>query len=326
VGASLLLCLTLIAAGGSPPPRLSETGLHDEGVLSYTPQYPLWSDGATKRRWIRLPEGGRIDGRDPEAWVLPVGTRLWKEFSLNGRPVETRYLERREDGSWLFAAYRWTPDGEDALLVGDAGARAVAESAPGVPYDIPGRWDCRACHDDTGVLGFTALQLSPDRDPLAPHAEPPGPDDVDLTDLLDRGLVTGMAPPPAAWPPRIGASTARERAALGYLAANCAVCHRPGGAPDARDLDLRAHWIGRPPAVLPTAVDRPGRDGNILLAPGHAAASRLWRRMDSRQPLLQMPPLGTHRVDAEALALLAAWIDTDLADSVEDSPFPKEAR
>src|SRR6188472_4441619 len=61
------------------PERLSETGLFAPGSvtdidprnLAYAPQYPLWTDGATKRRWVRLPEGAAIDARDPDAWQLP---------------------------------------------------------------------------------------------------------------------------------------------------------------------------------------------------------------------------------------------------------------
>ena len=45
------------------PSRLSETGLYvpgrgnivDESNRVFTPQYPLWSDGAVKRRWVFLP-------------------------------------------------------------------------------------------------------------------------------------------------------------------------------------------------------------------------------------------------------------------------------
>ena len=78
------------------PERLSETGLYADAaakqlapdVVSFTSQYPLWSDGAAKRRWIRIPPGSAIDAADPNAWIFPVGTRVWKEFSF-ARRVET---------------------------------------------------------------------------------------------------------------------------------------------------------------------------------------------------------------------------------------------
>ena len=51
------------------PRLLSETGLFAAGsttvvraeVIAFAPQYPLWSDGTRKQRWIRLPRGRAID-------------------------------------------------------------------------------------------------------------------------------------------------------------------------------------------------------------------------------------------------------------------------
>jgi hypothetical protein len=47
------------------------------------------------------------------------------------------------------------------------------------------------------------------------------------------------------------------------------------------------------------------------IAPGNPDASMLIARMASRHPVLQMPPLGTRIVDAEAVALLRRWIAED---------------
>ncbi|HLF56584.1 MAG TPA: hypothetical protein VI942_07040, partial [Thermoanaerobaculia bacterium] len=171
-------------SASDPPPTLAATGLYSDfaarelapGVLPFEPQYPLWSDGARKRRWIRLPPGGTIDATDPDVWSFPPGTRFWKEFAFE-RPVETRFIERLPDGSWRFAAYVWNAEGTEAVLAPYRGVRRVAESSPGVPYDVPAVTDCRACHlgHPATILGFSALQLSTDRDPLAPHASPPPP-------------------------------------------------------------------------------------------------------------------------------------------------------
>src|SRR4051812_905898 len=65
------------------PARLSETGLFAAGdaqalapgVRAYAPAYPLWSDGASKRRWLSLPEGSRIDSSNMDDWVFPVGSK-----------------------------------------------------------------------------------------------------------------------------------------------------------------------------------------------------------------------------------------------------------
>ena len=115
LGANLMAALTLVApaALAELPVHLRDTGLYADGSMSqvrpenlpFSPQYPLWSDGAAKRRWISLPAGTFIDAAQPDAWEFPRGTRLWKEFSHAGRPVETRFIERLADGSWRFAAY-----------------------------------------------------------------------------------------------------------------------------------------------------------------------------------------------------------------------------
>src|SRR5688572_33459749 len=87
------------------PSTLGATGLYlngsieelGPGVQGFTPQYPLWSDGATKRRWISLPPGTAIDASRPAAWDFPRGTKFWKEFSVEGRRIETRLIERLPD-------------------------------------------------------------------------------------------------------------------------------------------------------------------------------------------------------------------------------------
>ncbi|HWB74166.1 MAG TPA: hypothetical protein VG755_04405, partial [Nannocystaceae bacterium] len=185
------------------PADLRDTGLFADfdarvvadDVMSFVPQYPLWSDGATKRRWIRLPAGAAIDASDPDAWSFPVGTKLWKEFSFGGKPVETRTMELGADGRWAFATYVWSADGGSATLSATTGGTTVAPIvalANGSRHAIPTTSECTACHDASRpVLGFSALQLSSDRDPLAPHAEPPSPGSVDLQDLVAAGRLVG---------------------------------------------------------------------------------------------------------------------------------------
>ena len=53
------------------------------------PTEALWSDGAVKRRFIYLPPGTTIDTTNMDEWVFPVGTKFWKEFSVDGRKLRT---------------------------------------------------------------------------------------------------------------------------------------------------------------------------------------------------------------------------------------------
>ncbi len=311
--------------GGTPPATLGETGLHidfaalkvDPHHLAFAPQYPLWSDGATKRRWISIPPGTSIDASDPEAWTFPVGTRFWKEFSFDGRPVETRYMERLPDGRWLYASYAWSADGRNATLVSERGRRNVFGFGSGRSHTIPGVTDCKVCHQGgrTEVLGFSALQLSPDRDPAAPHAEPRPLPAVDLDYLVAQGLVKGL---PRSFPavPSIAARSRVERAALGYLHANCGHCHNDNGPLANLGFSLR-QVLGAPAQpALATAVGQPVKKRapaqstatDLRISPRHPDRSALVERMASRYPLLQMPPLGTELVDEDALATIRRWI------------------
>ncbi|CAG0952933.1 hypothetical protein BURK1_00294 [Burkholderiales bacterium] len=311
------------------PPTLRDTGLYVDGSMSrvrpenlpFSPQYALWSDGAAKRRWIYLPPGTFIDAARPEAWEFPPGTRLWKEFA-HARAVETRYIERLRDGSWRYAAYVWNEDGTDAVLAPEGGRTGLrAAGAPEGRYDIPAQADCRACHEGARVpvLGFGALQLSPDRDPGAVHGTAAGPADVDLRSLVARGLVRNLPASLTERPPRIAASSATARAALGYLHGNCGHCH--SGTDSAPPVDLLlAQDIGDAAAtdrVLRSMIGRASlypaaghATGARVVAPGSARASVIATRMRSRDPQVQMPPLGTRIPDDEGLSLVERWINS----------------
>jgi len=326
-----------------PPSSLHETGLYadpdtlqvDPAHLAFAPQYPLWSDGAAKRRWISLPPGTSIDGSNPEAWVFPVGTRFWKEFSFNGQRIETRYLERRTDGQWLYAAYAWSADGRDAQLVSARGKRGAYSLAGGRSHTIPGVADCKACHQGgpSEVLGFSALQLSPERDDGAPHAERQPEPHVDLADLVDRGLLVGLPKALLDTPPRIAAATATERAALGYMHGNCGHCHNEWGSLQNLGLFLQ-HSVtaAGEPAITSTvgqSVKKPAPgqspDAVLRVEPGYPDRSGVMQRISSRSPALQMPPLGTELIDDEAVRLLYRWIEEQGA-SIQQAHANAEGR
>lgn len=319
------------------PTYLRDTGLYATGSASavldandaFSPQYPLWSDGATKRRWIHVPPGSAIDASRPDAWEFPPGTKLWKEFS-HERRVETRLIERLADGSWRYATYVWNEDGTDAVLAPADGAIVAARGAAGGRYTIPSREDCVACHEGgpVPVLGFSALQLSSDRDPLAAHAEPAQRDYADLARLVARGTLRNLPQSLIDRPPRIAAPTPTARAALGYLHANCGHCHNDAGPLAGLDLAL-AQRVSAPAAdSAPPASSLVGRESRFRphgasaaqrVVPGDAAASVITMRMRSGNPLARMPPLGVQVIDVEGVALVEQWIRHDLHQPPEPS-------
>ncbi|MFO0571567.1 MAG: hypothetical protein U0263_38420 [Polyangiaceae bacterium] len=81
------------------PAKLSETGLYSDmaqkklaaEIRPYDVREPEWLDGTTSKRYILLPAGEKIDTSFMEVWKFPVGTKAWREISVQGTPVETRF-------------------------------------------------------------------------------------------------------------------------------------------------------------------------------------------------------------------------------------------
>jgi hypothetical protein len=300
------VCDEVDGAAGALPQRLSDTGLYADistgelspGVLAYTPQFQLWSDGAEKRRWILLPSGQRIDTSNADQWLFPVGTKVWKEFSVAGVRVETRLLEKRgpTDADWRSMAYVWGTDDKDAV------AAPLGElDSHHTDHDVPAAGECLACHGGrrSFVLGFSAVQLASSGEP----------GEADLAGLAQRGLLSST---PASTP--VVPGNAVEVAALGYLHANCSHCHnqtrpeRTGARcfdPD-NDIDFTLA-VGQLDDVASTATYRTVvGDG---AKPGDPDGSRLYELVSARGLFRQMPPLATERVDTVAVANLRAWIE-----------------
>jgi cytochrome c553 len=328
--AAIVTAALVVGAWASPPQvpeRLSETGLYVSGTLTvdpanrpFAPQYPLWSDGLRKSRWVRVPAGHQIDASDVDDWMFPVNTRFWKEFEHNGRKVETRMLWRASEDRWSYATYIWNDAQTDATLAPAHGVPGIVEIAAGKRHNIPSATDCVACHENGGtpILGFTALQLSSDRDPGAPNGEPLRRGMLRLETLLDEQLLAPAHPDLAANPPRIPGGP-RTRAALGYMTANCGHCHNERSTVATVRLPLRlpayasARQVDAMVDALLTRTTKwdlphtaPGT--TALVAAGAPELSALFVRMRSRRPSSQMPPLGTALPDRQALDLVSAWI------------------
>ena len=294
--------------GSRLPTRLSETGLYEpgsttelaSGVMPYSVRYALWSDGAEKQRWLYLPPGTQIDSSDMDAWVFPVGTKVWKEFSLDGKRLETRLLWKNERG-WFRMAFAWSEDGSDALA-----ARVGADDVAGTTHDIPSRSACGECHDGAKdvLLGVSAIQLS----------HPPNAG-VTLQDLAAEGL---LSQPPADGDIQVPATD--EWQALGYLHANCGNCHNPASITwDRVDLDLSLGTDELSGAIADTHIYKSsvdvhltslGGDLTLRVAPGDAEHSGLLARMTTRGSDKAMPPLASEVVDPGGVALVRKWIDS----------------
>jgi len=307
-GASAAPAATPTPTGRPGYTRLSETGLYSDfaartlapGVRPFRPTHFLWSDGSEKERWIRLPEGTQVDSSDMDHWRLPIGTQVFKQFSLGGVRLETRLIQRYgpEPEDFWMGAFVWLADGSDAVLAADG-----AQNVLGTPHDVPNVNQCLACHqgEPGRLLGFSAVQLSGERE------------GVTLASLIREGLLN--APPPAGTS-YAAPGDATTAAALGYIHANCGHCHNPNGPGFlANDMQLRLSVDARTPeetSVYRTAVGQPlsaspGSRFVFRIRPGFPEESAIWHRMMVRD-VTQMPPIATEFPDPQGLEMVASWI------------------
>jgi hypothetical protein len=186
------------------------------GVVKFTPTYALWSDGAQKQRYAYLPPGskittdGMLDGM--EFWEYPVGFRLWKDFTRDGKLIETRLLLKKGGlTDWKMVAFKWRADYSDADAVPMGEMNAM-----GTMHDIPPEEACTGCHGKMydNAIGFSALMLS---HPLAGN----DPLEVNLEKIDQLGWLTKSPPPGGFTLP----GTDAQKAGFGYLHANCGMCH-----------------------------------------------------------------------------------------------------
>jgi hypothetical protein len=291
------------------PELLSETGLFSDistmelaaDVREFAPQFPLWTDGAQKNRYVHLPPGEKVDTTDMDNWTYPVGTKFWKHFIRDDILVETRLIARVRDGGrgWKGVAYIWNEDHSEAMAAPNG-----MDNALGTEHDVPEDGACQDCHGDRDdwPLGFGALQLSYDSDLL------------DIADLDGDSLLSA---PPAE--PIVLPGPAEEQAVLGYLHANCGSCHRTGaGGTDRSGL---AMWVTMDSLADVTDTDTyKGLVNQMIGAPesqlpyrvygGDPDKSELYRRITVRGQSDMMPPLGTEIVHAEGAAMIEAWINS----------------
>ncbi len=313
-----------------PQMQLSQTQCFDVSTNPPTPaadlipfdlNAPLWSDGALKRRWIRLPPGKNVTYSGAGPMSFPTGTLMVKEFSYtpdlqdatSRRAIETRFFVKREDAGWEGYSYQWNDAFTDAtLLFNDSQERKrwpYTGLDAGFSHVYPGRSECFQCHrTNVPVLGMHAGQLNRNFDYGGGKVDNQlrvmerigvfGPNG----DTSDAGRVVNL----------LDTTEPLELRMRGYLAGNCGHCHRPGGLRQTvfhNSRDFR--WE---PTFEETRLCDPTATGGVEFVPGDAGASLIIQRMSVRgvhgPPLGQMPPIATDNIDAKALEVISDFINT----------------
>ena len=322
----------------SPPQWLSQTGAFSDlstltptsGVISYSVNTPLWSDGAEKYRWVAIPNDGTHDTPAEQVifsqegeWDFPNGTVLIKHFELQTdetdpnsmKRLETRFLVRENTGNYYAMSYKWLPDGSDAELLPASLTEditiATADGGTRIQkWFYPGNSDCFICHTSGSgrILGVKTRQLNGD------HAYPQtGTTANQLESWNNIGIFnpTLVESEISSWltsKALSDTSASLEFRARSYLDANCSGCHRPGEGGRA-EFDLRLST----PLSFQRLINEPvyedlGIAGAAVIVPGDTAKSILYQRMFTTDPCCTMPPIGRSMRDTAALKVVGAWI------------------
>jgi putative heme-binding domain-containing protein len=289
------------------PRSLSQTGLYAStpaqtpaaGVIPYSINAPMWSDGAKAQRWLGIPNSETINFIDknqqwPKESVWPKDSVLVKTLTLGERKVETQILHY--DGlMWNGYAYAWNEAGTDATLVPAEGGEV--DLGGGRKWRVPARAACMTCHNPWPgyALTFNAAQLSRDGQI----------EKLQKWSILPAKIANAkkLADP-------LDESAPVEDRARSYLAVNCAHCHRFGGGGSAR-IDLRYDIPvaeTRAPGVAPTLGGFDLASPQIVSG-GDPSRSVLYYRM-SKLGSGRMPHIGSDVVDEAGLKLIARWIGT----------------
>ena len=292
-------------------------------VVPFTLTTPLYSDGAIKRRTVRVPPGTAASYNDAGVLGFPDGTVFTKSFGFRADArntalpihwIETR-VEWRAAGAWNFMAYRWNDAGTEALQL--PGGEVVSFSyvdvdgvAQDAHYLVPSRLQCEQCHSEGGAVA----PIGPKARWLNTDVAYEGGTENQLAHWTRTGILSGAPDPadaprlPVAADPDAGTVEQRARA---YLEANCGFCHTPQGNARASGLYLRADvtdpdQLGvckRPAAAGPGAGGRP-----FDVVPGAPEQSVIPYRMEATTPAVAMPQIGRSIVDAHGVALVNEWI------------------
>jgi uncharacterized repeat protein (TIGR03806 family) len=318
----LLAFIGLVSADADYKENLSDYGffkgtlkeqIPSDGVVLYTLNSPLFSDYASKLRFVKLPVGQSVSYNPDSVLQFPVGTAIVKTFyypidernpKKGRRLMETRVLLHEAKG-WVALPYIWNKEQTDAVLEVAGGSDQVswidgAGKKQSFEYQVPNMNQCKGCHERSGEMtpiGPSVRQLN---------------DGHQLQNWSTTGLLKGL--PKDHIPALVNysdASASLDDRVKAYLDINCAHCHNPTGP--ARSSGLYLTWDSKDRTAYgffkaPVAAGRGSGNLSYDIVPGKPEQSILHYRMASRDPGVMMPELGRQLTHHEGVELVRSWI------------------
>ncbi len=320
-----------VAVYRAAPESLDEWGLYElvDGKWTtssdwqeYELNTPLFSDYTIKHRFIRLPNGKKMQWNAVDSLDFPVGTVIAKTFAYPDptqdatpaeRVLETR-IELLNESGWYGYSYIWNDEQSGAALHLGGGVLDVAwKDSSGknhrMDYEIPNANQCITCHSRDGVyipLGPTVRNLNRE------SADDPNANQLARWIAKDQ---LSKAPPEREWPrladyadAKSGSLNDRARA---WLEVNCAHCHNPTGSARTSGLDIRSVQTTAANIGVfksPVAAGKGSGDRKYDIVPGRPDDSILLYRLETDEAGIRMPNIARAMVHEEAVAMIREWI------------------
>jgi len=327
-------CETLSAynlfADPTDPRANANGGIHYEMIT------PLFTDYAEKYRFIFVPEGKQAAYNSRNTLDFPVGTIIAKTFTMprdflneaaGEEIIETRLLIHRKEG-WKALPFIWREDRGDADLALAGGTRMVSwihkdGSNRSTNYVIPDANSCKTCHSTVRSESGSGVNQETVLTPIGPKARFLNRDNLydgapvnQLAYMAQQGVLAGLPDELESIdtvPNWEDTAADLQNRAKGYLDANCAHCHSPGGFASNSGLFLE-YWreVDTSYGICKTPVAAGAGSGGLRfdIVPGNADESITSYRMDSNQPDVRMPEIGRTLIHDEGVALVREWINS----------------
>ena len=294
-------------------------------VIPYEPASSLFTDYASKKRFIWMPIGVKATYvADNKILDFPVGTVLIKTFYYTTiqpgnttKLIETRLMVRKSDG-WKFYEYLWNDEQTEADLVAgvdflNGSSKTITFKKPNgeditTDYRIPSDGECFACHKINEIA--TPIGVKPQN--LNHNIAYNGVSKKILQKLVEQGYLDSYPSSIVSTVDYTDASQPLDLRVRSYIDINCAHCHQD-----------QARCYYRP---IRFPFSQTNVDSNIgicldadepinlsiqkVILPGNYYNSVLHYRISTNVENQRMPLLGRTIVHDEGVALIEQWINT----------------
>ena len=304
--------------------------------LAYDLSIPLFTDYASKYRFVFIPTGQQASSVEGEVFDFPVGSVLVKTFSMPSTTdkdsrgyavenvIETRLLIRKQTG-WVARVYAWDDNKLDATKITSGKSIATVlghgDEILQFDYGVPAQGQCTECHQ-YNPNGDKDLQIF---SPIGPKARYLNStfsyatgDENQIEKWVAESLLDGNTVPDASDREQAKVfndyvdvdsipASELDTFAKEWLDINCAHCHRTeGGASNtAFKSSTTANFQGK----CEVPVSGAGT-GSLVILPGSAESSLLYQRIHTTDAGMTMPPIGRATIHTEGTALVKRWLDS----------------